>query len=509
MEPFLLSGERRLSRAQMLENAARAATGFDALGIGPDDSIAYMLRNDFPALEVLNAANHIGALAVPMNWHFGRREAGHVLRDCAAKALVVHEDLLPQIPLQDFPDLKVLVVPTPPELRAAYRAPAEPATVPATAAEWHGWVAGHAPWTAPPPPARGSMIYTSGTTGVPKGVRRKPADAATAQASLALLARGFGVVPGMRTVMTGPLYHSATVSYARGASQQADCFVLMPRFDAEELLALIERHRLGRMHMVPTMFVRLLRLPDAVKRKYDLSSLEFVVHGAAPCPPEVKRAMIDWWGPVIHEYYGSTEASIVTVASSDDWLKHPGTVGRPDPERRFAIVGEDGRVLPPGETGEIFVGLEGLSDFTYNRMDEKRAEIDRDGMVTNGDVGFLNGDGYLFLCDRKRDMIISGGVNIYPAEIEAEIMTHPAIADCAVFGIPDDEFGEAIAAAICVQAGHDLSAKDLSAYLAERMARYKLPRVIDLHDSLPREDSGKIFKQRLRAPYWEKAGRQI
>ena len=342
-----------------------------------------------------------------------------------------------------------------------------------------------------------------------KGVRRRPADAATAQAGLALLARGFGVVPGMRTVMTGPLYHSATVSYARGASQQAESFVLMPRFDPEALLALIERHRLGRMHMVPTMFVRLLRLPEEVKRKYDLSSLEFVVHGAAPCPPEVKRAMIDWWGPVIHEYYGSTEASIVTVASSEDWLKHPGTVGRPDPERRFAIVGDDGRVLPPGETGEIFVGLEGLSDFTYNRMDEKRAEIDRDGMVTNGDVGFLNRDGYLFLCDRKRDMIISGGVNIYPAEIEAEIMTHPDIADCAVFGIPDDEFGEAIAAAICLQAGSELSPAALTAYLSERMARYKLPRVVDIHDTLPREDSGKIFKQRLRAPYWEKTGRQI
>ncbi len=513
MEPFLLSGERRIGRAQLLENAARAASGFHDLGIGADACIAYMLRNDFPALEVLNAAGQIGALPVPMNWHFGRKEAGHVLRDCAARALVVHEDLLPQIPLDAFPDLQILVVPVPPEIRAAYRAPAEPVAGHGGAApacqDWHGWLAGHRPWTAPPPPSRGSMIYTSGTTGVPKGVRRKPANAAQAAGSADLIARGFGVTPGLRTVMTGPLYHSATVSYGRAATPIADAFVLMPRFDAEELLALIERHRLSHMHMVPTMFVRLLRLPDEVKRKYDLSSLEFVVHGAAPCPVEVKRAMIDWWGPVIHEYYGSTEASLITIASSADWLKYPGTVGRPDPGRGFAILGDDGRPVPQGEPGEIFAGLEGLSDFTYNGMDDKRAEIDHDGMVTNGDVGFLNEEGYLFLCDRKRDMVISGGVNIYPAEIEAEILTHPEIADCAVFGIPDEEFGEALAAAICLQPGSRLDAGGLKAYLQDRMARYKLPRAIDFHAELPREDSGKIFKQRLRQPYWEKAGRSI
>jgi len=509
MEPFLLSGERRMPRAEMLERAARAASGFHALGIGEDDCVAYMLRNDFPALEVLNAVGHIGALAVPMNWHSAAREAGQILQDCGARALVVHADLLDRIPLDDFPGMQVLVVPTPPEIRDAYRTPEGAGAVPAGMTDWDGWLSGYRPWTAPPPPSRGSMIYTSGTTGRPKGVRRSPANAEAMQYYADLIARGFGVRPGMRTVMTGPLYHSATVGCGRPASQVADCFVLMPRFEAEELLALIERHRLTHMHLVPTMFVRLLRLPDAVKRRYDLSSLEFVVHGAAPCPPDVKRQMIEWWGPVIHEYYGSTEASLISLTSSADWLRHPGTVGRPERGRRFAIVDDAGRPLPPGEPGEIYVGLEGLSDFTYHGMDDKRAEIDLDGMVTNGDVGFLNEEGYLFLCDRKRDMVISGGVNIYPAEIEAEILTHPAIADCAVFGIPDEEFGESLAAAICLQPDAPLTRAELLEYLQGRIARYKLPREIAFHDSLPREDSGKIFKQRLRAPYWEKAGRAI
>lgn len=509
MEPFLLSGERQITRAAMLDRAARAATGFRTLGIGEDDAVAYMLRNDFPALEVLNAVGHIGALAVPMNWHYTAPEAGYILQDCAARALVVHADLLPRIPLEHFPDLHVLVVPTPPEIRTAYRLSEAEGAIPPGMTGWDGWVMAHAPWTEPPPAARGSMIYTSGTTGRPKGVRRRPAGPQAMANYADLVARGFGIRPGMRTVMTGPLYHSATVGCGRPASQVADCFVLTPRFDAEELLALIERHRLGHMHMVPTMFVRLLRLPEAVRNRYDLSSLEFVVHGAAPCPPEVKRRMIEWWGPVIHEYYGSTEASLVSLSTSAEWLRHPGTVGRPERGRRFAIVGEDGKPLPAGQAGEIFVGLEGLSDFTYNGMDDKRAEIDLDGMVTNGDVGFLNEDGYLFLCDRKRDMVISGGVNIYPAEIEAEILTHPAIADCAVFGIPDEEFGEALAAAICLQPDARLSAAELLAHLRPRMARYKLPREIAFHTELPREDSGKIFKQRLRAPYWEKAGRAI
>jgi long-chain acyl-CoA synthetase len=284
---------------------------------------------------------------------------------------------------------------------------------------------------------------------------------------------------------------------------------LLPRFAPEGLLRAIEQHRLTHLHMVPTMFIRLLKLPQAVRERYDLSSLELVVHGAAPCPPEVKRRMLDWWGPVIREYYGSTEAGIVSVVDADEWLARPGTVGRPIAGTRVAVYDENAHLLPAGESGEIYMTLNAITDFTYHNADEKRREIARGDMVTNGDVGCLDADGYLFLNDRKRDMVISGGVNIYPAEIEATLHNMPGVHDCAVFGIPDDEYGEALAAAVQASAGADLNADKVRAYLREHLAGYKVPRVVTFHASLPREDSGKIFKRRLREPYWSQSGRKI
>jgi len=285
--------------------------------------------------------------------------------------------------------------------------------------------------------------------------------------------------------------------------------VLQPRFEAEDMLRLIDRHRVTHMHIVPTMFVRLLRLPDAVKKKYDLSSLRWITHGAAPCAPAVKRQMIDWWGPVITEYYGATETGIVVWHNSEQALSKPGTVGRVVAGATMRIVDEQGRDVKQGEIGEIYLRGPLYNDFTYHNDDAKRREIALGDLVTVGDMGYQDEDGYLFLCDRKRDMIISGGVNIYPAEIESVLIQMPGVRDCAVFGIPDEEFGEQICAHVEPSTGAALDATSVRSFLGQHLARYKVPRVVELAASLPREDSGKIFKRKLRAPYWEKAGRSI
>ena len=509
MDHAISSGERNLGYAAYQELSARAASGFAALGIGEGRSIALMMRNDLPMLVALQAASLIGAYAVPINWHFTGEEAGYLLADAEARVVVVHADLLPRLAGRIPQGTTVLAVATPPEIQAAYGLAPEACRVPAGLRDWPAWLDRHQPRTAPPALSRSSMIYTSGTTGRPKGVRRQPATPEQQEASLRQALLGFGLRPGANAVMTGPMYHSAPLSYARVLLTVGGSLHLMPRFEAEPLWAEIEARRLTHMHMVPTMFVRLLALPDAVRRRYDLSSLQCVIHGAAPCPPEVKRRMIEWWGPVIEEYYGSTEAGLVTRATSAEWLARPGTVGRPLPGREMRILDEAGAEQLSGVEGEIFVSISGLTDFTYHKRDDERAAIDREGLVSNGDGGYLDAEGYLYLCDRKRDMVISGGVNIYPAEIEAVLQTLPGVADCAVFGIPDAQYGEVVAAAIAQHPGAGLSEQAIRAHLGRRLAAYKLPRLIAFHDSLPREDSGKIYKRKLRQPYWAEAGRRI
>jgi long-chain acyl-CoA synthetase len=322
--------------------------------------------------------------------------------------------------------------------------------------------------------------------------------------------RIYGLRPGVHTMIPGPLYHSAPNAFALRAARVAGLVVLMPRFDPEAFLALVEKHRIEAMFMVPTMFVRLLKLPAEVRNRYDLSSLRFVMHAAAPCPMEVKRGMIDWLGPVIHEFYGSTESGAITVVDSDEWLARPGTVGRPIGGASVRIYDEAGRRLGPNQVGEVYTRLAFLPDFTYHQLPDKRAEIDREGFITSGDIGYLDEAGYLFLCDRKRDMVISGGVNIYPAEIESVLITCPGVKDCAVFGIPDAEYGEAVMAIVEPQPG--LAAPtdaEVRAYLGQHLAGYKVPKRIEFRSDLPREDSGKIFKRRLRDPYWVSTGRSI
>ena len=264
------------------------------------------------------------------------------------------------------------------------------------------------------------------------------------------------------------------------------------------------------MNLVPIMFSRLLKLPRQVRHRYDLSSLRYAGHAAAPCPPEVKRAMIDWWGPVIGEYYGATETGNVTRCTSQEWLDHPGTVGRVMRGAEVKVLDEHGKELPAGQIGEIAARFHGLADFAYHNDPEKTRSVERNGLMAPGDIGYFDQDGFLYLRDRKIDMIISGGVNIYPAEIEAALHGMPAVADCAVFGIPDEEYGEAVYAVVQPrEGGENITAEDVQALLRDRIAGYLVPRRVEFAAELPREDSGKIFKRKLREPFWAAAGRAI
>ena len=507
----VISDQREISREAIFGRAARAASGFAALGVGAGDAIALVLRNDFPFFEASYAAQRLGAYSVPVNWHGKAPEIGYVLQDCGAKAVVAHSDLLPRVAPAVPEGVRLLVVSTPPEITVAYGIAAAQCRVPPGARLWHEWLAGFPPMPEAPPAALSSMIYTSGTTGHPKGVRRLNLGPKFAETMARIAREAFGFVPGraIRTVITGPLYHSAPNAYALYALRQGALAILQPRFDAEALLRLIEQYRITHLHMVPTMFVRLLRLPEAVRRQYDVSSLEWVVHGAAPCPVHVRQAMIDWWGPVIGEYYGATETGIVTFHCGEESLRKPGTVGRPLPGATVKVLDGAGRQLPPRETGEVYVWLHGMPDFTYHGMPEKRQEIECDGLISLGDMGYLDEDGYLFLCDRKHDMVISGGVNIYPAEIEAVLLALPEVRDCAVFGIPHEEFGETLCAHVEPEPGAILDEAMVRQWLREQLADFKVPRVIRFETDLPREDSGKIMKRKLREPYWAGTGRRI
>jgi len=508
MTAAIISGDRTLSGEQLSERARRAAGGLRAIGIGEGDCIALLLRNDLVFFEVQAAAALIGAYVVPINWHFRADEALHVLTDSGSKLLVAHVDL-GDVFAGGIPDgFPVLWVETPPEIRAAYALPAAPAP----GSTWHQWLEAQTPYTGDPASPRMGLIYTSGTTGKPKGVRREPAGPDMQARMAKLMGTALGLQPGVpiRTAITGPIYHAAPFTYSVVAAQLGELVVLQPRFDAEELLALIETHRLTHLHLVPTMFVRLLKLPEDVRARYDLSSLSFVAHGAAPCPPHVKRAMIDWWGPVINEYYGGTETGGAVCHGSAEALVKPGTVGRAMEGCSIRILAPDGRICAPGEVGEVYIRTQSFPDFTYHGRDEdRRAVAAADGYVTIGDVGYLDSDGYLFLCDRVRDMVISGGVNIYPAEIEATILQLAGVRDCAVFGVPDDEFGEALCAVIEPDAGAELTADAVRNHVRDRLAGFKVPKLVRFEANLPREDSGKIFKRRLRDAYWAGSGRNI
>lgn len=505
----LVSGRRERSRHELELNVARAAAALASAGVRPGDAVALMLRNDFPFIEASLAVRMLGAYPVPINWHAATDEVGYILRDCAAKLLLIHADLLPGVRAGIAQGVPVYAVTTPPEIAAAYGIEPSRCAVPPGEKEWAQWIAGFEPQPLGEIPMPSSMIYTSGTTGRPKGVLRKPRTPEEDAIGRSTIATMLGMTGPLTTVICGPMYHSAPNAYALVATMIGGVVILQPRFDAEELLRLIDAYRVTHLQMVPTMFVRLLKLPREVRKRYDVSSIQWVIHGAAPCPTEVKRQMIAWWGPVIHEFYGATEMGTVSFCTAEEWLAHPGTVGKAAPHAVIKILDAEGKELPPGETGEVYSFFAGMGDFTYVGDEQQRRAVERDGLITCGDIGFLDADGYLYLCDRKRDMVISGGVNIYPAEIEAELLQHDHIADCAVFGIPDEEFGERLCAFIQPLPGAALDAAEVQRFLRRHLAAYKIPKVIEFRDELPREDSGKILKRKLRAPYWEHTGRQI
>ncbi|MBN9426568.1 MAG: AMP-binding protein [Burkholderiales bacterium] len=500
--------ERGVPRDEVLLQGRRAATGFDRMGIREGDTIALLLRNDFVFFAAQQAAAAVGAYAVPINWHGKPEEIRYILDDAKPKLLLAHADLLAPLRHHLPAGLTVLTAPTPPELRARYGVTEAQSRPAAADLSWPEWCEGFEPWNEPPKRSRATMIYTSGTTGHPKGVKREAATPEQAQAYVKLIERVYGLTPGVRALVTGPLYHASPNAYGRQALMAAELLVLQSKFDPEETLAAIEKYRITNAVMVPTMFVRLLRLPKAVRDRYDLSSLNWVTHTGAPCPKEVKQALMQWWGPIVYETYGGAEVGTATLATPHDWLEHPGSVGVPTPGTRIAFYGEDGKPVPEGEPGEIYMRVPAYADFTYLNHDEKRRSVERDGLISVGDVGYLK-DGRLYLCDRRSDMVIFGGTNVYPAEIEMVLTQCPGVQDCAVFGIPDEEFGEALAAAVELIPGAQLTASEIQAYLGARLAKYKVPRRIDFHASLPREDSGKIFKRRLREPFWQNVGRRI
>ena len=473
-----------------------------ARGLRPGDGIAALLPNGAAAVEILLAAQQAGWYLTPINWHFTAPEAAYIAADCGAKALFVHE--------------RFARVGTDTADQAGIRASARFSfgTVPGFTSI-SDLRAGQ-PGALPPDRTAGAtMHYTSGTTGRPKGVRRgltglDPDDAA------ALVAGGllsfFGITEGQPNahLLTSPNYHTAVTMFGGGALHLGHTMVCMDGFDAETALALTERYRCTNSHMVPTQFKRMLSLPDATRAKYDLSSMRWLIHAAAPCPIGIKQEMLDWWGPCVWEYYAATEGG-GTIASPEAWLAHPGTVGTAWPTSELLIADEDGNAQPVGEPGTIYMKM-GVSEFEYYG-DKAKTEANRlHGYFTVGDIGYLTDEGFLYLCDRKSDMIISGGANIYPAEIEAEIIMNPQVADVAVFGIPDEEWGEQIKAVVQPADGvkpGDALAADILAGLAGRLAKMKWPKSIDFVAELPRDPNGKLLKRRLRDPYWASQAAKI
>jgi len=495
------AGGGAITFGKLAERANRLTHGLRGLGLAPGDVVAAVLANELAMLELNLAALQGGLYLVPINNRLTATEITYILEDSGARALVCS----PRFAVTTKAAMTALA--TPPEAFAT--GDGAPGFRP------YAELASGVPGTRPEDRTAGAtMHYTSGTTGKPKGVRRAltgldPDQMAQILASFLAM---FGVQPhgGGVHLTLSPLYHAAPMIFTTTSLHAGHTAVLMDGWSAEETLRLIEAHRVTTSHMVPTQFHRLLALPEDVRETADVSSLTHVIHAAAPCPVEVKRRMLEWWGPVIYEYYGATEGG-GTLVTPGEWLERPGTVGRAWPGSEVRVEDDDGRPCPPGVPGSVWLSL-GLADFQYHRDEEKTRAGRRSGFFTVGDVGYLDEDGYLFLCDRKADMIISGGVNIYPAEIESVLFSHSAVRDAAVFGVPDEEWGEQVKAVIETAPGTEPGpelASDLIEFCRKRLATYKCPRSIDFVDELPREPTGKLAKRRLRDPYWASTRRAI
>jgi long-chain acyl-CoA synthetase len=477
---------------ELAERSASISAGLQRRGVAAGDKVAIVMRNSLEMLLVQRAVSDIGAYAVPVNWHGSAEEQAYVVHDSLARILIVHTSLWQPALSGGRVEQTVIVddgSPDPVNL--------EPFRI----VRWDDLPASGALVVEPGQPTE-SIIYTSGTTGRPKGVRRFVATPEQAEWSFAARSRLYGMRSGARVMVTAPLYHAAPAQLASFALLNAEAIVLKDRFDPVDLLATVAELRITHLFAVPTMFSRILNVDLSVRESFDVSSLEFVLHAGAPCPPVLKRRMIEEWGPVLFEYYGSTELGPVTFCDSKEWMRFPGTVGRPLAGIDLVCLDETSGLPQSTAPGEIAVHNAAAADFTYVGDDGQRSELQRGTYVATGDVGYLNEEGYLFISDRINDVIISGGVNIYPAEIEGIILELSGVADCAVFAVPDEDLGETVAAIIQLVEGHEMSDAGVRAFVASRLGKLKVPRLVEFREALPREETGKIKKRLLRADYW-------
>jgi long-chain acyl-CoA synthetase len=487
---------RKHTAGELLGEANRVVHGLRALGLKHGDTLAVMLTNEAAMLQVYLAATQAGFYITPINSHLTAPEVAYIVQDCDAKAL--------------FCSARTVDVGRQAAATLGFPENARFSTVKAEGFRDFADLKKDQPTTLPSARRAGaSMTYTSGTTGQPKGVRRPlpDLDPETVAERNALFLQLFGITPhdaGVHLVVS-PLYHTAVLNFCTNHLHFGHTIVLMDKWTPEGTLDLIARHRVTTSHMVPTQFKRLLSLPDAVRAKADTSSLRHMIHSAAPCPVDVKKQMITWWGNVIFEYYAASEGG-GTMVAPQEWMKKPGTVGKAWPISEIAIFDDEGnRIEEPDVIGTVYMSMQ-TGDFSYHK-DEKKTQSNRIGKYfTVGDVGLIDEDGYLFLRDRKIDMIISGGANIYPAEIENVLLGFPKVGDVAVFGIPHDDWGEEIKAVIepaeGVEPTPELAAEILE-YCSTRLAKFKTPKSIDFTDSMPRDPNGKLYKRKLRDPYWE------
>ena len=487
---------------ELLGHANQLVHALRARGFGVGDVVATLLPNCPEMIEVYLAALQAGWYLVPINHHLVAPEIAYILKDSGAKAFVSHER---------FAEVAV--------------AAADEAGLSVDGRLAVGDIAGFASYTAardaqpttlPEDRTIGDVMnYTSGTTGNPKGIYRRLSGASPEQAALGLsgLLFLFNIQPQDDNVhiIGSPLYHTAVLRFGSASLHLGHTLVLMDKWLPEDMLRLIEERRVTTSHMVPTQFHRLLALPEDVRARYDMSSLRHMIHAAAPCPIDVKRKMIAWWGDAIDEYYAASEGG-GTLVTAEEWLAKPGTVGKAWPISEIAIFDDDGnRITEPNVIGTVYMSM-GSADFEYHGDKEKTKKNRIGPFFTVGDVGLLDEDGYLFLRDRKIDMIISGGANIYPAEIEGVLLSHPKVGDAAVFGIPHEDWGEEVKAVIEPAEGIEASeelATEILAFCADKMAKFKTPKTIDFTNEMPRDPNGKLYKRKLRDPYWEGVKRDI
>jgi long-chain acyl-CoA synthetase len=489
---LIMSDGDTISYGELHARSRRVAAVLHSAGLRRGDGVALVLPNRPEFFEITWGCQLSGLYYTAVNTHFTPDEVAYVIGDSDAKAV--------------FVDASMAEVAA--HIRTVNAAVQVHFVVGGSLPGWESYEDALAGAGNPPPVSDGSeMLYSSGTTGRPKAVRRSlPADGngSWAQSVLQMaLSHHYGMNQSSVYLSPAPMYHAAGVNYTMAVNRVGAASIIMEKFDAEAVLRLIETHRVSHAQFVPTMFVRMLKLPEAVRSKYDVSSLECVLHAAAPCPVDVKHRMMEWFGPVIYEYYGGTEGFAGTTIGPKDWLAHPGSVGIP--MAPVHVVGEDGHELPVGESGELY--FEGGPVFEYFKDPAKTASVSNErGWRSLGDMGYVDEDGYMYLTDRSTFMIVSGGVNIYPQEAENLLVMHPKLVDAAVFGVPNDEFGEEVKAVVqCVEGvaqGPALEA-ELIAYCRAHLATYKCPRTIEFDAALPRDPNGKLYKRRIRERYWQ------